>query len=119
MPIYEYRCPDCGHEFDKIQKMSDPAPECPDCGHEEVVKKVSRTSFQLKGTGWYVTDYKDKPTAATSKAADASAGSTTDGGGATESAGASESAASASDPGGGDSPAPSSPPSTTTGSDAA
>lgn len=66
MPIYEYQCPNCGHEFDKIVKFSDPSPPCPSCDHDEVTKKVSQTSFQLKGTGWYVTDYKSRPGASTS-----------------------------------------------------
>lgn len=57
MPIYEYRCPDCGNEFDKLQKISDPTPACPSCQSENVAKKVSRTSFQLKGGGWYSDGY--------------------------------------------------------------
>lgn len=60
MPIYEYACDSCGHEFEKLQKISAPAPECPSCG-DGVRKKVSRTSFQLKGAGWYTTDYKSAP----------------------------------------------------------
>ncbi len=57
MPIYEYRCLDCGtvHEF--MQKFSDgPKTECPDCGGR-LEKLISSTSFVLKGSGWYVTDY--------------------------------------------------------------
>lgn len=55
MPIYEYVCEACGKEVDLLQKMSDPAPEkCPSCSAEgKMVKRVSRTSFQLKGGGWY------------------------------------------------------------------
>ncbi len=61
MPIYEYRCTQCGHEFDEIRKFSDPPLEkCPQC-KGKVEKKISAPSFQLKGTGWYVTDFKDKP----------------------------------------------------------
>jgi putative FmdB family regulatory protein len=61
MPIYEYRCQQCGHEFEVLQKVSDPAPKkCPKCGNLNLKKMVSNTSFQLKGTGWYVTDFKDK-----------------------------------------------------------
>ena len=56
MPIYEYQCPSCGHAFDHMQKVSDPSPACPACGGA-VQKRVSQTSFQLKGGGWYVTDY--------------------------------------------------------------
>lgn len=57
MPIYEYGCPECGHEFSKLQKVSADPPPCPECGHDDVGKKVSKTSFQLKGGGWYVTDF--------------------------------------------------------------
>lgn len=59
MPIYEYRCTDCGHDFSKLQKVSADLPACPECGHDEVAKKVSKTTFQLKGGGWYVTDFRD------------------------------------------------------------
>lgn len=57
MPIYEYRCPECGHEFEKLQKISAPSPSCPECGLDEVVKKVSASSFVLKGSGWYKDHY--------------------------------------------------------------
>jgi putative FmdB family regulatory protein len=65
MPIYEYTCPACGHAFEKMQKVSDPAPGCPSCGAVQVHKQVSRTSFQLKGGGWYVTDYANNTAKAT------------------------------------------------------
>ncbi|MCH9689592.1 MAG: zinc ribbon domain-containing protein [Gammaproteobacteria bacterium] len=62
MPIYEYQCNACQHTFDKLQKMSDePIKQCPECGQNTVDKLVSAAAFQLKGTGWYVTDFKDKP----------------------------------------------------------
>jgi putative FmdB family regulatory protein len=62
MPIYEYQCNACDHTFDKLQKMSDePIKQCPECGQNTVDKLVSAAAFQLKGTGWYVTDFKDKP----------------------------------------------------------
>lgn len=61
MPIYEYECTACNHQFEKLQKVSDDAPPCPKCGSAEIRKRVSRTTFQLKGTGWYVTDYKKTP----------------------------------------------------------
>jgi putative FmdB family regulatory protein len=62
MPIYEYLCNACNHSFDKLQKMSDaPLTQCPACGKNTVDKLVSAAGFQLKGTGWYVTDFKDKP----------------------------------------------------------
>lgn len=62
MPIYEYQCADCGHRLEAIQKVSEaPLVECPECQNNSLTKLVSATSFQLKGTGWYVTDFKDKP----------------------------------------------------------
>jgi len=67
VPIYEYVCSKCGHEFDEIQKFSDPPiQKCPKC-KGKVEKKLSLPSFQLKGTGWYVTDFKDKPKKAAGK----------------------------------------------------
>ena len=57
MPIYEYRCLDCGHEFELMQKFSDPPAEtCVSCSGT-VQKLISRSAFHLKGSGWYVTDY--------------------------------------------------------------
>lgn len=57
MPIYEYRCDKCGKEFEEWQKFSDPVvEECPDCGGS-TRRLISHSSFVLKGTGWYVTDY--------------------------------------------------------------
>ena len=59
MPIYEYRCQDCGHELEKLQKMSDaPLVECPACGKAALKKLVSAAAFRLKGGGWYETDFK-------------------------------------------------------------
>jgi putative FmdB family regulatory protein len=61
MPIYEYECTKCGHLFEALQKASEaPLKKCPECHHSTLQKLVSATSFQLKGTGWYVTDFKDK-----------------------------------------------------------
>ncbi|MDZ7751477.1 MAG: zinc ribbon domain-containing protein [Gammaproteobacteria bacterium] len=61
MPIYEYRCDKCGHEMEAIQKMSDdPLIECPACGEAALRKLVSAAGFHLKGSGWYVTDFRDK-----------------------------------------------------------
>ncbi|MEE9494182.1 MAG: zinc ribbon domain-containing protein [Gammaproteobacteria bacterium] len=61
MPIYEYRCSACDHEFDKLQKLSDePLKICPECGKEELKKLVSAAGFRLKGSGWYETDFKSK-----------------------------------------------------------
>jgi putative FmdB family regulatory protein len=57
MPIYEYRCLDCNHQFELMQKFSDPPAEtCPVCTGT-VHKLISRSAFHLKGSGWYVTDY--------------------------------------------------------------
>lgn len=59
MPIYEYQCDECTSIFEKMKKRSDPEPaKCPDCGAPEPRRIISRTGFQLKGGGWYVTDYK-------------------------------------------------------------
>ena len=67
MPIYEYRCPDCGHQFDALQKISDdPISECPECSADNVKKLISRTSFSLKGGGWYSDHYGLKSSASSS-----------------------------------------------------
>lgn len=59
MPIYEYRCSSCRAELEKLQKISDPhLVECPECGKDTLVKLVSASSFRLKGSGWYETDFK-------------------------------------------------------------
>lgn len=59
MPIYEYRCDSCGHELEKLQRMSDnPLKDCPDCGEAELKRLVSAAGFRLKGAGWYETDFK-------------------------------------------------------------
>lgn len=63
MPIYEYRCTSCGHELEALQKLSDaPLTECPACHRAALQKKVSAAGFQLKGSGWYVTDFRNKDT---------------------------------------------------------
>jgi putative FmdB family regulatory protein len=59
MPIYEYRCSSCGHELEALQKFSDaPLVTCPACGAAALQKQVSAAGFQLKGSGWYVTDFR-------------------------------------------------------------
>lgn len=59
MPIYEYQCKACGHEFESIQKISDaPLGDCPECNEPELKKLVSAAGFRLKGGGWYETDFK-------------------------------------------------------------
>lgn len=59
MPIYAYRCASCGHSRDVLQKMSDPVlTTCPACGADQFQKQVTAAGFQLKGSGWYATDFK-------------------------------------------------------------
>jgi putative FmdB family regulatory protein len=59
MPIYEYRCQSCGHELEKLQRLSDPVlTDCPDCGKAKLKRLISAAGFRLKGAGWYETDFK-------------------------------------------------------------
>lgn len=81
MPIYAYRCSDCGHAQDVLQKLSDPVlTTCPVCGAEAYTKQVTAAGFQLKGSGWYVTDFRNghqaapKPGDAAKTSADAAPG---------------------------------------------
>ena len=61
MPIYEYRCSACGHQEEHLQKVSDPVlSQCPACGKATFEKQLSAAGFQLKGSGWYATDFKSK-----------------------------------------------------------
>ena len=76
MPIYEYVCESCGYEFEELQGMSEPPVEvCPKCGAKQVRRKMSVSGFHLKGTGWYVTDFKDsgRRSSSTSKSSGTSA----------------------------------------------
>jgi putative FmdB family regulatory protein len=60
MPIYAYKCDACGHAKDILQKMSDPQlTDCPSCGQATFKKQLTAAGFQLKGTGWYVTDFRE------------------------------------------------------------
>ncbi|HEY7788357.1 MAG TPA: zinc ribbon domain-containing protein [Casimicrobiaceae bacterium] len=60
MPIYEYRCASCGHELESLQKLSDALlTVCPACHKPDLKKQVSAAGFQLKGSGWYVTDFRN------------------------------------------------------------
>jgi len=85
MPIYAYRCESCGHAKDVLQKMSDaPLTACPACGADTFKKQLTAAGFQLKGSGWYVTDFRGgnqaSPTAAagaTGAAAASTAAATT------------------------------------------
>lgn len=100
MPIYAYRCESCGHAKDVLQKISDPVlSTCPACGAETFKKQLTAAGFQLKGSGWYVTDFRGG-SGGTSAPATA--------GGATTAAAAPAAAAASSDSGsssGGDTPA--------------
>ncbi len=59
MPIYAYRCAECGHEVELLQKVADaPLTDCPSCQRSSLVKQVTAAGFQLKGSGWYVTDFR-------------------------------------------------------------
>ncbi len=83
MPIYAYRCTTCGNAQDVLRKISDPPlTVCPVCGADTFVKQVTAAGFQLKGSGWYVTDFRDggnKPAVDSSAKADkASTGSSGD-----------------------------------------
>ena len=61
MPIYAYKCAACGHEKEVLQKISDaPLAVCPDCGQRAMAKQVTAAGFQLKGSGWYATDFRNK-----------------------------------------------------------
>ena len=65
MPIYAYRCAACGHAKDVLQKISDPPlVDCPACGAPRLAKQLTAAGFQLKGSGWYVTDFRDNGKAA-------------------------------------------------------
>jgi len=59
MPIYEYRCAACGHQDDHLQKLSEaPLTKCPACGKKKYAKQLTAAGFQLKGSGWYASDFK-------------------------------------------------------------
>ena len=119
MPIYAYKCSACGHASDVLQKLSDqPLSVCPACGQSTYSKQVTAAGFQLKGSGWYVTDFRNNGTAAakTSEAAPAKAPAAGDSGAAPA---PSAPAAASTTPGAGGpapaaSPAPSTPPSSPT-----
>ena len=98
MPIYEYACRACEHEFETLQKLSEaPLVDCPQCGAAELRKKVSAARFRLKGGGWYETDFKsgdkknlageakaDKESSSDSTSGDSAAGREAKGNGAAE-----------------------------------
>jgi putative FmdB family regulatory protein len=62
MPIYAYKCAECGHQLEQLQKVGAPLlVDCPQCSRPALVKQLTAAGFQLKGSGWYVTDFRDKP----------------------------------------------------------
>ena len=74
MPIYAYKCESCGHAKDFLQKMSDPPlTDCPACGEPALAKQVTAAGFQLKGSGWYVTDFRGGNTGAAKEGGEAKA----------------------------------------------
>lgn len=114
MPIYAYKCSSCGHQKDVLQKMSDdPLSLCPACGAASFAKQLTAAGFQLKGSGWYATDFKGgpvsaPPTEAKTDATPSEAGKKTEGAATTPAAAPVAAAASKSES---VSPAPSSAPS--------
>lgn len=78
MPTYSYLCSDCGHRFDTVQRMSEDAlTDCPQCAKPALVRQVQAVGFALKGSGWYVTDFRDKGKTAP-KTGDGDSGTKTD-----------------------------------------
>lgn len=77
MPIYAYKCSACGHAQDVLQKMSDaPLSVCPECGQSTYSKQVTAAGFQLKGSGWYVTDFRNNGASGGAAKSDNSSAST-------------------------------------------
>src|SRR5580765_191716 len=71
MPIYEYRCAECGHQEEHLQKVSErPLTKCPACGKKAYKKQLTAAGFQLKGSGWYATDFKSTSKKPAEKKAD-------------------------------------------------
>lgn len=76
MPIYAYKCSSCGHEMDVLQKISDaPLADCPACGAATFSKQLTAAGFQLKGSGWYATDFKNGSAKPDARPADGKTGS--------------------------------------------
>jgi putative FmdB family regulatory protein len=75
MPIFAYRCESCGFQKDVLQKRSDPPlVTCPECAQDAFAKQLTAPAFQLKGSGWYVTDFRDKGKAASGKDGESAGG---------------------------------------------
>lgn len=81
MPIYEYQCGACEHQFEALQKISDAAlTDCPACNKPELTKLVSASGFRLKGSGWYETDFKNSKTTSSASSSKPSGGGCSSGG---------------------------------------
>jgi putative FmdB family regulatory protein len=75
MPIYAYKCGSCGHAKDVLQKVSDaPLTTCPSCGAESFSKQITAAGFQLKGSGWYVTDFRNGSSSSSAKPSESKSG---------------------------------------------
>jgi putative FmdB family regulatory protein len=99
MPIYAYRCAACGHSRDVLQKLSDaPLTVCPACGAEQFAKQLTAAGFQLKGSGWYATDFRGSGSGAP---AGKPAAGAAEGGGSSASSGGDSAAAAPATPCGG------------------
>lgn len=91
MPLYEYRCTQCGYRFEKIQSFSaEPESECPKC-HGSLMRPLTAPAFQFKGAGWYVNDYASKSTASSESSSESKTGDAAKSAPATESKPAAES----------------------------
>ncbi|AZG07129.1 zinc ribbon domain-containing protein [Pigmentiphaga sp. H8] len=115
MPIYAYKCSACGHQQDVLQKLSDaPLTDCPQCGQAAFSKQLTAAGFQLKGSGWYVTDFRNNGGGKSGGSAAASSTSSTEGSSSTENSSSTASASSGSDSAAASpaAPAPSTPAST-------
>jgi putative FmdB family regulatory protein len=116
MPIYAYRCSACGHAQDVLQKISDPLlTVCPACGQASYVKQVTAAGFQLKGSGWYVTDFRNngasaKPAEGKGEDKAASGDKPAEGGGDAKAAAAPAAPAAGAAPAAASAPAPAAPP---------
>jgi putative FmdB family regulatory protein len=107
MPIYAYKCSECSHQFDALQKIGDPLKiDCPQCNRPALVKQLTAAGFQLKGSGWYVTDFRDKAAAKKEGAAAPEGGAPAP----AASEGAADAAAPAKPDKAADAPAPAAPP---------
>lgn len=81
MPIYVYKCSACGNDHDALQKINDaPLTDCPACGQPALVKQITAAGFQLKGSGWYVTDFRNNGNKPASASATSESGSASDSG---------------------------------------